>query len=162
MKGRPRGPSLDIVGCAHSFSCLMRTWKTSQAFRDELISIVSRKLVVVNCPRPQASIDKTNRLIKLLYGDEETKWLQKHTKAGTIKKSPLLEDLEALGSVVDFAHGNLDSMTFWAHGPGLAAALECTSEGVANRAACVEAFVVPLLNWLVNRSWDSSAVSRWT
>jgi len=47
----------------------MRTWKTSQACRDELISSVSGKLVVVNCPRPQASIDKTNRLIKLLYGD---------------------------------------------------------------------------------------------
>ena len=69
-------------------------------------------------------------------------------------------------SVVDLGLGDLSTMTFWAHGLGLEKALACSSqEGQARqvtRAACVEAFVAPLINLLVNRSWDASAVARWT
>ena len=167
-KGRPRGSSLDIVGCAHSFACFMRSWKASQAFRDQLIAIVSKSLIIKHEPRPAENIMKTKRLIKLLYNDEhvtDTNWLHKRrTKDGHSKKSPLLEDVEALGSVVDLGVGDLSTVTFWAHGLGLEAAFACSSQEGRQviRAACVEDFVVPLFNLLVNRSWDSSAVSRCT
>ena len=61
-------------------------------FRDQLIAIVSKSLIIKHEPRPAENIMKTKRLIKLLYTDEDTdtKWLQKRANDGHSKKSPSL------------------------------------------------------------------------
>ena len=135
-------------------------WKAIQAFRAEIIALVTRRLIIKHEPRPQENIDKTNRLVKLLYGDAESKWLQKRDKQGNLRKSRLLADLESLAEMVDLGLGTLDTMTFWVYGQALEAVKTC-GHGRVTREACIEAFVVPILNVLVGRAWDSSSVSRW-
>ena len=107
-KSRPKGESANIITNAHSFACFLRGWKAIQAFRAEIIALVTRRLIIKHEPRPQENIDKTNRLVKLLYGDAESKWLQKRDKQGNLRKSRLLADLESLAEMVDLGLGTLD------------------------------------------------------
>ena len=104
-KSRPKGESANIITNAHSEGD--RGWKAIQAFRAEIIALVTRRLIIKHEPRPQENIDKTNRLVKLLYGDAESTWLQKREKQGNHRKCSS-DHLESLAEMVDLGLGTLD------------------------------------------------------
>ena len=106
-KSRPKGESANIITNAHSFACFLRGWKAIQAFRAEIIALVTRRLIIKHERRPQENIDKTNRLVKLLYGDAESTWLQKREKQGNHRKCSS-DHLESLAEMVDLGLGTLD------------------------------------------------------
>lgn len=163
VKGRPRGDSLNIVGCSHTFASLMRNWRTVQELRKKIIVLVEANLKVSFEPRPPELRAKSKLLIEMLFDDTDAAWLYHEGKGGNKNKGRLLRDLEALCDVVDLGAGGVSTLTHYCvadpHGVGNARGHRSCCK---DRSDSVEKVAVPILNWVCNRGWDRSSVSRWT
>lgn len=156
VKSRARGDHDGIVQASHSLSALMRQGRSLATLRDAVLQLVNRHLEVRKERRP-ADIDaRGSWLADLLYSGSGTEHLWVTTASGEVRKGRLLMDLQAVTDAFDLgADGS--PIVHWCHKDGAIGKGCCNS-----REEAVEKTAVPLLNWLIHRSWDAASVSRWT
>lgn len=80
------------------------------------------------------------------------------TRAGEQRKSQLLTDFEVVADAFDLGATDCSALVHWCHKGGVGNGMGCCK----SREESVEKTAVPLLNWLIHRSWDAASVSRWT
>lgn len=166
VKARPRGDTASIISVSHTFSTLLRQWRMTAALRNSIIKLVSENLVVRREARPATIAIAARQLTDALYGGAESQHLYKTDRHGVRQPGRLLEDLQALAAVVDLGSGDLSNLTHWCFVD--TADNDADTDAMHGAACCrsreesIEKVVVPLLNWIVNKAWDTSAVNRWT
>ena len=62
-----------------------------------------------NDTRPARNAETADRLIRLLYGGEDERWLHQAGIYGVVRSTPLLDELEGLVAVVNLGQYDLST-----------------------------------------------------
>jgi hypothetical protein len=166
---KSRAPSAkNIVSALHSFSRWVRIEKNISALTDRMSEIITSSLKVRRAQRPPEIQQRGLKVIELLYGDLQTSeylWrIDKRTQRKV--KTRLHEELEALIGVVDFA-GKGGAFVHWNYVEESSDDHRILDKPVgssvcSSREESATRVAIPLLNFLVGRSWVTFTESRWT
>lgn len=149
-----------IAGAANSLSKLLRTAGFAGALRDALAQVVADELIVKREPRPPMFQERAERFFQTLFGGGGDAYLRKRSRRGVFNESQLYRDIKALMAVVDVGSGELVHWC-WSESEGHA-------DGCAGGPCCgtreeaIERVLIPLMNFLLQASWEVAALSRWT
>ena len=155
-----------LLARSMTLTTLMRNWRTADAFRNALLTIVREFLTVVKQRRPDHLKQRAESFVDTLLVDPDGAHLRRR-KGDDVVESPLWRDYRAVVDAIDLGPGGITSLVHWCHvEEGSSARL---NEGLAVGGACcrdreqsVERVSVPLINALVHRQWKVQAASRWT
>ena len=156
----------DLVKSGFSLTRLLRNWRDLQAWRLELLTLVSSNMKVCRAQMPATSRAFNSAVQGALFGPDDSKWLWVTTKDGHLQKSQLLCDVEAVVQHLELGKP-LEELTHWCWVEENS--LEHLELGKAPGSACcksreesLDKMMTVLLNYLVARAWVVGAENRWT
>lgn len=165
VKGRPQAAKT-LISASHTLSACFRQWRFAHAFRDALLAVVRRELVVKKQQRPALAKERSQAIVEMLYGGEGAGYLFKVGRDGRRVPTSFYEDILALIEVVDLGAPAGERWIHWCfvedgsalHSQGCPVGSPCCSSPEES----VEKMAVPMLNFLLHRQWSQAAASRWT
>ena len=143
-----------LVGATFSLTRFLRSWRSRESLRAELIALVRSRLLVDSAALEQSESEQQQAALNILFGADGA--------AEGSRKNPLREDVRLLLDLV-----SLHPTVLKHHCPRASAAERarggpavircCDAEGEA-----VEKVTVAVLNALLPKAWVVGSESRWT